>query len=496
MRGVVKTRDTMEEFARTYLPRQITASLMPFHKEILWSLFQGGLWDIMVPTLHGKSTLCNVVFPILSLASDPDGSHILVGINDRDAKSWLAVISDELTTNEELLRDFPWLARPKEMANRVWNKSEIMVGGRSVGGRNPSVAALGSGMSDIKGRRGMTICDDIEGKDARESPTKRERTYQWMLLEALRAYERPDYNPRRLFANIGTPFDPDSIHIRLANEHGFQVYRQPYKYAEDHPKYAGKYIWPAMKASIKEKKEVWSAEQFAIAMELDPKGGDESLLSYGEVAALAKKGQGPDDGAMLVLLDPASGSENRKADYAGVSAGRFSWVQGEMLPRVDLTYAEACRQDVIEQVHRAASLSAQYGNCLVIYEGNSQQNETYRSLFRHFHPETPIQVHMTMRQQKLDPMMGVGVVKRLLNENRLRAAGPHDGFMSLYKEISGFGRPGVPDHLMMSIWFGVRHVYEKQRRMNAPRVRMVTRGGYGSGFSRTIDLRGIKGRVA
>ena len=456
----------MSEFCTAYLGFQ----LMPFHKKILEALFGGGEWDIMLPTDHGKSTLCNVIFPILSLASNPDGAHILIGANVRDATSWVDVVADHFRFNEPLIRDFPWLGRPTGGTTRRWNSHEITIAGRGRGNRNPSLAAFGRGAGDVKGRRGMTICDDLEGAES-ISQVERDRLYEWMMKEALRTEEDASYNPRRLFANIGTPFDPDSIHIRLINEHGFQVFRQPYKYD------SGRLIWPMKKQKVLARYRQWSPEQFAIAMQLDPTGGREDLLSMDQIIAKTNaKGGLSAEGVTYINLDPASGSQTTKADYAGISVVRYDWPIEEQLPAVTVLACTEMKLGALEQVHLCARLHGEYG-VPVIVEGNSQQQGTYKMLFQQYHPEVPIIIYITQKRTKHDPVLGISILRTLLRADKLTILEEGQGAQSLRKELRDVG--SKHDHLMMSIWFGIRQVYERGRYRRQPAVRIVSRMGPG-----------------
>jgi intein/homing endonuclease len=222
--ALLRYRTQTEEELMAAVPRRIPQlvqqywgySLMPFQRRILELLFTGGYVDILVPTLHGKSTLCDVVFPILSLMHNPNGAHIICCTNHQDAKRWLLLIKQKLESSafdprsSELLRDYPWLAKPKGGLKK-WSTTEITIDGRTdIDNPNPSVFAIGRGSDDIKGRRAKFVGDDLEGKGAVRE-TARAELWDWMTLEAMRTIENRAIEPRRLFANIGTPWDPDCL---------------------------------------------------------------------------------------------------------------------------------------------------------------------------------------------------------------------------------------------------------------------------------------------
>jgi hypothetical protein len=101
----------------------------------------------------------------------------------------------------------------------------------------------------------------------------------------------------------------------------------------------------------------------------------------------------------------------------------------------------------------------------VIYEGNSQQGNTYQTTFNHLHPEVPLIRHYTTQANKFDTGMGLTVLKTLVRKERLRIA-PEvmetEGAERLLEEIRDLGTP-AHDHIACALWFIIRLRYEQTR---------------------------------
>jgi hypothetical protein len=453
-------------------------TLQPFHDDILRLMFEGGFLDVMLPTEHGKSTIANVVFPVLSMMADPDGAHILCCTNLDDAKSWLARIKDKLESRNDprtaaLLRDYPWLEKP-EGGNKRWGATEITIAGRSdVNNRNPSVLAIGRGADSIRQRRGKFIGDDLEGKGAVREKA-REELWSWIRLEAMRTIEDVAVQPRRLFLNVGTPFDPDSIHIRLAElkyKNGnavFRVYRQPYKYD------SGRLIWGQKRQKIEELRGLWDDEVWAIAMELNPKGLNPFAMGFREVQQQTgiPKPELAASTWTFVSLDPASGSTHSRADYCGVAVERVKWEPDWMLPVCEVVEAYKYSDEAIAQVTFCLELAEKH-RCPIVVEKNAMQ-KIYKGLFRHlarqlraggqlhwFDPEQHVYEHYTSQGNKADPRVGVSIIKTLARVGRLKIV-DSEGGRTLQREIANLGTGGH-DHIAMATWFPIRYVYDHRR---------------------------------
>lgn len=497
----------IEVFARRYFG----ITLMPFHKEGLWSAFEGGLLDVMWPTLHGKTTIFNLLFPIASLANNPDGAHILMGSNLDDSKSNLALIQQHLENNEALVEDYPWLAPAKGHA--TWNTRTVNVVGRSsMSNRNPSVYALGPGISNLKGLRGMVVADDLEGERERNSPVAAERLYQWVTMMALRMVEDVSDNPRRLFVNAGTPFFPDSLHFRLAKYHGFKMLRVPFRHPD------GRLVWPAKRALVRELWHRWDdgGPIFKIAMELDPTGGREDMMSLDQLIELGRQrtvDPAAETWLKFICLDPASGSSGQRADYAGLSLNRLTWRVDEKWPRVETGAAWRVHGGIMDQLRLCNALKERHPDARIVIEGNATQEANYTHLIHEFFPHLLkfVDFVYTTEQKKngFDDKLGIEAMIHMLREHYWTIStaegerGLSEGKRTLFNEIKDFGRV-KDDHILMSVWFCVRWAFERRQTSQVRQDQVTSRfpRPFGAGRRNAIGrlrrpnvpLRGIIGR--
>lgn len=472
--------------------------IQDFHIETLEAMFEGGYIVCNYPTDHAKSTMGCFLFPILSMMENPNETHIICGANVNDSRRRVQAIARELETNANLIYDYPWLAKPDDVQGRLWTQTAINIAGRTENKPNPSVLASAIGSGDIKGRRGKLIMDDIEGEDARWSPTKREQLYNWLKLEAWRCFEDRRETSRPLLALLGTPFDVDSIYFRMEAQ-GWRVIRYPvYRPNEDgskvtfeqtqHGDFEPNYLWPAKKEKVRRARHSLTKIEFSVAYLMDPTGGDPNIMSSSELAERMTSMQELQNGFVtFVSLDPASGGQGRKVDYAGVAVVRINWPPGDTYPNVEIPDCYAFTQGLFEQVHLCAELAAQY-DCPVIYEGNSQQGGTYEQTFGHLHPEVSLLRHYTSKVNKFDERMGLTVVKRLAIDRRLRVPPEKlemEGTQHLISELRDLAPPfRLHNHICAAVWFAIRHVYDNVRHLKGPLIR--TTYGRPSGWAQQL----------
>lgn len=475
-----------------YLPGQDgnPLRLMDFHVEILEKFFRGGRYDIMLATDHMKSWLGTFVFPILSLMNDPNEAHILCCSNIQDARRRLNTIRIELETNALLARDFPWVTKPSDK-NVAWSTLDITVAGCTRNSPNPSVHAGTIGGDDVRQRRGKLMMDDCEGHDHRRSPTKRQSLYDFVKMAGVRCFEDKMESSRPLVANLGTPFDVDSIHFRLQSE-GWDVVRYPAYIGDPNAQtWERQYLWPQKRAKIEEQRKFMSRLQFSIAYLLDPTAGDMNAMSYEDVVRFSSGAdftQGQP--VTLVTLDPASGSKTRRADYAGLAVVRGEWAPGEPIPTLDVLEAYRFTEGIFEQVGFAAKLARDH-DCAVIYETNSQQGMNYKAVFDRVAPDVKLIGHYTSAHEKWDERLGVTIIKTLVRDRKLRVPQgllEEDGIRTLLTEIRDL-RVGstADDHISSALWFVVRWMEKTRGRIQSlPKFKLVGRAaspwGRPSGF--------------
>lgn len=488
--------------------------MLAFHRVLLEGLFSGGMREYMLPTEHAKTTYGAVIFPIASAAADPDARHIVGATNLREAQMRVKAIKSIIESNAEgLTHDHPWLRRAP---TKPWTVNELWFqgAGATPGNINPSVTAIGRGARDIKGRRAKTVFDDLEGANEALTAAERDRLWRWLTLEAIRVFEDPAFFSRPLLALLGTPYDADSLYFR-AQRAGFRVLKQPYRYPD------GTLIWPEKRSKIAVLKRALASTPgaFEIAMKLDPMAADPDAMSYEEIREKSQADATRIDEATghfkYTFLDPASGSTNRRVDYAGIGHVKIRWprpvqqlahetIEDVELPWVEVYEPRAYRLGIISQVKLLQQIRARYGGP-VIYETNGPQATTYRRLFEAFAPECALIGFHTNERNKWDSRMGFQVVGEIAKAGRLKIFarehfdeddGEEDkdlfqggsasdellevqastagdvrdpGVRQLLYEIRDLADPKAHNHIVAGVWFAVHHSWE-QRRSGRPAI--------------------------
>ena len=488
------------------LKRQI--GHVPHVTYALQRMMRGGMLCFRWFTDGAKSKTCDFFFPILSMAEGPDEAHVLVCDNFDDSKRRVQSVERELEQNVALTTDFPWLKKPSRTRTGsapTWSKREFTISGRSSNRPDPSMYAASIDSGDVRQRRGKLLMDDIEGKNARIRASVRKELYDFVKLEAIRCWEDLAESKRPLISLAGTPFDVDSVYIRLPNEDpSYEVITVPaytvpwdkvsqYAYMklpdgtqsnrstpwEERAQLLPDklFTWPRKRMKITKQDPMFgkgmSKLQFFLAYLLDPTGGDPMRLSSDQLSKLVEETafEETDNWITLVSLDPAAGVEQ---DYCGISVVRIRWPKDDVHPQVQVLEAHRFEQGLIEQVNFAADLCWKYPEteegqekgrpCRLIYENNAMQGGTYKNAFRHHRPEIRLVPLYTSGGAKFDTEMGLTVIRTLVNKHRLHVPESQitsEGIETFLTEVRDLGSDREHDHISASVWFVVRWLWKQ-----------------------------------
>src|ERR1700682_654640 len=474
---------------------------VPHVNNLLEEMFLGGKIVAEWAADHCQSMTACKFFPILSLAENPDESHILMGANERESIRRLQVVQRELEGGTELsdrlLADFPWLKKPERPKGRAggtaWGRKELTVSGRSVNRPDPSLYAGTIGSSDMRQRRGKLIMDDVEGTRNSKTALTREEVYTFVTTEATRCLEDRTESKRPLLIALGTPFDPASIYFRLEDEN-WRLIKLP-AYTKPREDWSGYMFgsttetpWEERAAKVPDHYFTWPRKRykvtgadpwfgkglkkapFGIQYLLDPTEAKPGRLSLTQLKDLVHETDEPEekDWQTFVSLDPAAGTQTRFADYAGISVIRIRWPRSEKYPLVRVVEAFKFESGLFEQVQLCADLCRDYG-CKMLYESNAQQGGTYANAFGHLRPEVKLIPFYTTHGAKFDEDMGLTVVATLVRNERLKIPADKledEGMQAFLQEIRDLGTERH-DHITASVWFIVSWLYQQVRYINS-----------------------------
>ena len=455
-----------------------------------------------------KSKTGTFFFPILSLASGPDEAHILCCDNFDDSKRRVQQLERELEYpfNPDLLVDFPWLAKPKRNmrgSSPTWSTREFTISGRSTNRPDPSMYAASTTAGDVRQRRGKFIGDDVEGKDSRIRASVRKELYDFAKMDAIRCWEDLAESARPLRCWMGTPFDVDSLYIKLPNEDpDYEVITVP-AYRWDYERFSGfpakpdgthtnqsdswevrarllddrAFTWPRKRMKITKQDPKFGKGmnklQFHLAYLLDPTGGDPTRLSSEQLSKLVEEATFKDEGQWItvVSLDPASGEGG---DYCGISVVRIRWPKDDKMPEVQLLEAHRHDGGLFEHSNFAADLCWKYPEaeegqnkgrpCRLVFESNSQQGGVYKNWFRNVRPEIRLVPFYTSEGAKFDTEMGLTVIRTLVNQHRLGVPESQitsEGMETFLTEVRDLGSDREHDHIAASVWFVVAWLWKQ-----------------------------------
>lgn len=498
---------------RIYSPLlQSEIGYVPHIIDALERMLVGGQLIFRWFTDGAKSTTGTFFFPILSLAAGPDEAHILCCANFDDARRRVQTLERELESNLLLTDDFPWLKKPRRNKNGsspTWSTREFTISGRSRNRPDPSVYAASISASDVRQRRGKFIGDDVEGKDAALRASVRKELYDFAKMDAIRCWEDRAESERPLRCWMGTPFDVDSLYIKLPQEDpDYEVITVPaytmpwdkiggYAYMRDRDDPNSEptntktpweerarrlpdhlFTWPRKRMKVCKQDPLFGKgmrkPEFFLAYLLDPTGGDPTRLSSEQLARLVEgaKFEGEAKWVTVVSIDPAAGVE---ADYCGISVVRIRWPGGaKELPEVQLLEAHRHDGGLFEHSNFAADLCWKYPEteegqnqgrpCRLIFESNAQQGGTYKNWFRNVRPEIRLVPIYTSEGAKFGKEMGLTVIRTLVNEHRLGVPESQiasEGIETFLTEVRDLGSDREHDHIACSVWFVVRWLWKQ-----------------------------------
>jgi len=132
---------------------------------------------LLAPVEHGKTTLSSLALPLWTLGRNPGARIALISETHTQAARLLAAIRENILSNPKLREVFPRLV-PAKGARASWSDSEILVE-RPVGGKDPSVVALGVNGPLLGARLDLAILDDVCSFENTFTSGQRQKLVSW-----------------------------------------------------------------------------------------------------------------------------------------------------------------------------------------------------------------------------------------------------------------------------------------------------------------------------
>lgn len=190
MNQVKLTADLIESFAGTFIsPRyDMARPTPPFHREC-WALYASDSPAAMViaPRDHAKSTALTTDYILAECLFRTSDYVILVGSTEDGAAEQLGNITEELTENEDLIREFG--------VKKFLRTSTTDVIVEMADGHRFRILARGAEQR-IRGRLwkgkrpNLLVCDDQEDDEQVENPDRRSKFRRWFFRAAKQALSK------------------------------------------------------------------------------------------------------------------------------------------------------------------------------------------------------------------------------------------------------------------------------------------------------------------
>jgi len=244
-------------FAQAYFPKYFNKPFSQFHNRLMdeldWLINNEGKRMVVgVPRANGKSTLSSFLFPVHILLYKKLQFILLVSATQDTAVPFLAMIKEEITSNDAVIEDFGKLKSSQKWAfDEIWltNDTSMMIRG---------IEGSIRGVRYKENRPSLILCDDLIKDDVAESDSAREKlanTYKDSLLNA------GDENTRTLV--VGTVLHNEDILSELLspNTTGYKqlFFQSVMEWAERSDLWAE---WRKIYTSLEDKEREENAYQF------------------------------------------------------------------------------------------------------------------------------------------------------------------------------------------------------------------------------------------
>ncbi len=265
---------------------------------------------ILVPRATFKSTFFTVGRTLQALAQDRDHRILIANATLNNAQRFLGEIRDHLRKNK-LYNELYGGDKGFYDKNLKWNEDEIVIPGRSLGIKEPSVSAIGVGGNLVSNHYSIIIADDLMNELNSSTRYQTDKVIDWWR----RAFSLLDYDGEMIV--IGTRWSYYDLYSHILDKFSDQTDI----YIRGAYKENGDLYFPEIlnEEKLKELRGLQGSYIFSSFYLNDPVDEESALIKkshilyYGE----GEDKQLPKNLTIFAVCDPAV-SQNAQSDYSGI----------------------------------------------------------------------------------------------------------------------------------------------------------------------------------
>lgn len=265
---------------------------------------------ILVPRATFKSTFFTVGKVLQAIAQDRDHRILIANATLGNAQRFLGEIREHLRKND-FYNELYGGEKGFYDKNLKWNENEIVVPGRSLGIKEPTVSAVGVGGNLVSNHYSLIIADDLMNELNSATRYQTDKVVDWWR----RAFSLLDYDGEMLI--IGTRWSYYDLYSHIID----QFSDQADIYVRGAYKETGDLYFPEIlnEEKLKELRGLQGSYIFSSFYLNDPVDEDSALIKRSMIQYHGKgeAKETPKNLNIFSLCDPAV-SQNTSSDYSGI----------------------------------------------------------------------------------------------------------------------------------------------------------------------------------
>jgi hypothetical protein len=331
--------NSIETFAKFFLPHYLTSAIPDFHREIYKLLPNNPRIVLASPRGFAKSTIVSIIYPLWLALFKKRMDICIISASEGLAVDWLRKIKRELDTNPKILAFFGDLRSTKWSESHIITKDGVNIRARGAGGQ-------------IRGfRPDVVICDDMETDEGVRSEEQRRLLKEWLFKACLNTLI-----PEGQFIVIGTIIHPLSVLADLLSIENNWT-KKKYQAYRDGLQESGKELWVELwnHERLQQRKKEIGSWAFSSEFMNDPVSDETAPVKENQIRYWKEL---PTQYSVVITVDPAY-SEDETADYKVASVVAID----QQLNRYLITYIRTHKQ-IGDFQNSIINLYLQYKGCI------------------------------------------------------------------------------------------------------------------------------------